>query len=79
MSDRQASIIAADAVGAWPAAPDVRATYQRLLIGGLTPGEAGNLTARLAGLRLCSSGWTLQQIEHLVFLRSVVDSGRLLR
>jgi hypothetical protein len=45
--------------------------------GGLTLGEASNLTARLVGLPPVHTGWTLRQVEHLLFLRSIVESGRL--
>jgi len=36
-----------------------------------------NLTAHLSGLRAVESGWTVRQIEHLLFLRSIVETGRL--
>jgi hypothetical protein len=52
-------------------------TYRRLVLCGLTPTEAGNLTARLAGIQGVASGWTIHQIEHLLFLRSLVERGRL--
>jgi hypothetical protein len=45
--------------------------------GGLTLGEASNLTAHLAGLPPVRTGWSLRQVEHLLFLRSIVESGRL--
>jgi hypothetical protein len=44
---------------------------------GLSLVEASNLTARLAGLRPARTGWTLGQVEHLLFLRSIVETGRL--
>jgi hypothetical protein len=44
---------------------------------GLTPGEAGNLTAYLSGIGPASSGWTIGQIERLVFLRHLAQSARL--
>ncbi len=81
MSNRQTPIAGDEIETPAPAIParDARATYHGLLIGGLTAPEAANLTAHLAGLRISTKAWTLQQIEHLLFLRSVVDSGRLQR
>jgi hypothetical protein len=55
----------------------IAATTRDLQRRGLTIVESANLTARLAGLGFVRSGWTVRQIEHLVFLRSIVDSGRL--
>ena len=79
MSNQQTPIAGDEIVTTVPAIParDARATYHGLLIGGLTSSEAANLTAHLAGLRIPAHGWTLRQIEHLLFLRSVVESGRL--
>jgi hypothetical protein len=45
--------------------------------GGWTAREAGNLVGLLHGLRPARSGWSEREIEHLRFLRSLVDSGRL--
>ncbi len=56
------------------AAPGV--TFRRLRIAGLTPAQAGNLTARLSGLSPVRSGWSVIEIERLLFLRVLVDSGR---
>ena len=58
-------------------AVEVRATAQRLQRGGLSSGEASNLTAHLVGLAPAKTGWNLRQVEHLLFLRSIVESGRL--
>jgi hypothetical protein len=44
---------------------------------GLGPAEAGNLTAYLSGLRPVEHGWTLGEIDRLVFLRYLVERGRL--
>jgi hypothetical protein len=54
-----------------------RATYRQLAMRGLTPGEAGNLTAYLNGIGPVGSGWTIGQIERLLFLRHLARSGRL--
>jgi hypothetical protein len=56
------------------AAPGI--TFRRLRIAGLTAAQAGNLTARLSGLSPVRSGWSVNEIERLLFLRSLVDSGR---
>ncbi|HEU4674020.1 MAG TPA: hypothetical protein VFS32_14105 [Candidatus Limnocylindrales bacterium] len=56
------------------AAPGV--TFRRLRIAGLTTAQAGNLTARLSGLSPVRTGWSVNEIERLLFLRSLVDSGR---
>jgi hypothetical protein len=55
----------------------VSATARRLQLCGLSVSEAMNLTAHLSGLRAVESGWTVRQIEHLLFLRSIVETGRL--
>jgi hypothetical protein len=39
--------------------------------------EASNLMAHLRGLPAVESGWTVRQIEHLLFLRSIVETHRL--
>ena len=57
--------------------PSVRTTYHRLRMVGLTAIEAGNLTAHLSGLRVTDQGWTPQEIERLLFLRALVELGRI--
>jgi hypothetical protein len=54
-----------------------RVTYRRLRMAGLTTAQAGNLTAHMSGLRIARSGWTLQEVEGLLFVRSMVDTGRM--
>lgn len=58
-------------------APSVRPTFRRLQLAGLTPDEAGNLTAHLTGLRVAGAPWTVREIERVVFLRILVERGRL--
>ena len=64
-----------------PASPDptpepaTRATYRNLIIRGLAPDEAANLTAWLAGIEVGESHWTLRQVNQLLFLRSMNRSG----
>ena len=45
--------------------------------GGWTKREAGNLVGLVHGLRPAMSGWSEREIEHLRFLRALVESGRL--
>ena len=55
----------------------VAVTIRQLQARGLTSAEAANLTGRLAGLRGVPGGWSPRQLEHLMFLRAIVVSGRL--
>jgi hypothetical protein len=59
------------------ATPDLptRATYRSLIIRGLAPDEAANITAWLAGIEVGESHWTLRQINELLFLREMSRSG----
>jgi hypothetical protein len=50
--------------------------YRWLLARGLSPGEAGNLTALACGLGASSRPWTLQEIQSLIFLRELERRGR---
>jgi hypothetical protein len=52
------------------------ATYGDLGARGLAPTEAGNLTAYVHGLRPVDHGWTVAEIDRLLFLRYLVDRGR---
>ena len=52
-----------------------RATYRGLIMRGLAPDEAANLTAYLAGIDVSGSHWTLRQINQLLFLRQMNRSG----
>jgi hypothetical protein len=52
-----------------------RATYRNLIIRGLAPDEAANLTAYLAGIGVGGSHWTLKQINQLLFLRQMNRTG----
>jgi len=55
----------------------LRAIFYRLQLAGLSPGQAGNVTAHLVGLHAVQPGWTVQEIERLLFVRALVDQGRL--
>ena len=53
-----------------------RATYRNLILRGLAPDEAANLTAYLAGIQVGESHWTLRQINQLLFLREMNRTGQ---
>ena len=52
-----------------------RQTYRNLLLKGMAPDEAANLTAFLAGLPVGEVTWTLKQINELLFLRQMQWNG----
>ena len=52
-----------------------RATYRNLILRGLAPEEAANLTAFMAGIQVGESHWTLRQVNQLLFLREMHRSG----
>lgn len=54
-----------------------RAMMWGLEAGGWNEREAGNLVGLAHGLRPARAGWTEREIEHLRFLRAIVESGRL--
>ena len=56
--------------------PRTRATYRLLLLKGLAPDEAANLTAWLFGIRVGSQHWRLTEINRLLFLRQLTLGGR---
>ena len=60
------------------AANDVptRSTYRLLLMRGLAPDEAANLTAFLSGLHVGDQHWNLKELNQLLFLRDMQRSGR---
>lgn len=52
--------------------------FQGFLRRGLSPDEAANLTAHLLGLPIVRvRAWTVHEIEHLVFLRTLAENGRI--
>lgn len=55
------------------AAGDVRADLQYLTAQGFQPTEAGNLTAYLIGLAPVERGWTVDEIERLLFTRHLFE------
>jgi hypothetical protein len=53
-----------------------RSTYRVLLMRGLSPEEAANLTAFLCGIPLAQVHWSLRQVNQLLFLRELARTGR---
>jgi hypothetical protein len=53
-----------------------RATYRSLLLKGLAPDEAANLTAYLCGIQVGVKTWTLREVNRLLFLRELQRTGR---
>ena len=55
-----------------------RETYRALLLRGLDPGEAANLTAFLFGIDVGRGRpWRLADVDRLLFLRELCRSGRI--
>ena len=65
--------------GATEPQPDLRtrATYRLLLMRGLAPDEAANLTAFMSGIHVGEQHWKLKEVNQLLFLRDMQRSGRL--
>src|SRR5688572_1876767 len=53
-----------------------RSTYRQLLMKGLAPDEAANLTAFLCGIPVSDVHWSLRQVNQLLFLRELARKGR---
>jgi hypothetical protein len=53
-----------------------RSTYRLLVMRGLAPIEAANLTAYLSGIHVTGQGWKLSEVNQLLFLRELQRSGR---
>jgi len=58
-------------------AESVRAAFRGFRALGMSESEAGNLSALVAGLGRARTGWRLGEIERLLFIRSLADSGRI--
>ena len=54
-----------------------RSLVWHLEAGGWTEREATNLVALCNGLRPAAEGWSIREIEHLVFLKAMVKNGRI--
>ena len=59
------------------AVTDARHLVFSLQIGGWSELEAGNLVALLLGIRPVHGGWRASEIEHLRFLKALVETGRI--
>jgi hypothetical protein len=73
--------VAAAAIGSGSAAAgandvSTRSTYRLLLMRGLAPDEAANLTAFLSGLHVGDQHWNLKELNQLLFLRDMQRTGR---
>jgi len=53
-----------------------RVTYRTLLLRGLAPDEAANLTAFLSGIPVTEHHWKLNEVNRLLFIRALARSGR---
>ncbi len=58
-----------------PGAGWVRSSHRLLVMRGLSPVEAGNVVAYVAGLHAAADGWSVRQIQDLVALRALVACG----
>ena len=58
-------------------AGEVSAASRYLTGHGFEPTEAGNLTAYLLGLAPVETGWTVDEIERLMFVRHLVERRRI--
>jgi hypothetical protein len=67
---------ATSAIFAAPNDLPTRSTYRLLLLRGLAPDEAANLTAFLSGLHVGDQRWNLKELNQLLFLREMQRSGR---
>jgi len=55
---------------------DTRSTYRQLLLRGLSPDEAADLTAFLAGFAVGSKPWKLIEVNRILFLGALARGGR---
>ena len=58
------------------AIPLTRTTYRNLLLRGLAPDEAANLTAYMCGIPVGTQHWRIGEVNRLLFLRDLQDRGR---
>lgn len=65
-------------IGSATLSPDLatRSTYRSLLLRGLAPDEAANLTAFLCGIHVGQTTWSLREVNRILFLRELNRSGR---
>ena len=60
-----------------PTATTAGEAYRRLLVAGLTVREAATLVGRLNGLGQARGGWTIGEVEHLLFVQELYRTGRI--
>jgi hypothetical protein len=53
----------------------IDSAHRLLMIRGLTSVEAGNVVAHVIGIRPAETGWTVDEIKHIVAIRALVASG----
>jgi hypothetical protein len=56
-------------------AAEIDSAYRLLMIRGVSAVEAGNVVAYITGLHAAEQGWTVNEIKHLVAIRSLVAAG----
>jgi hypothetical protein len=56
--------------------PRPAAAYRQLVMRGLAPGEAANVTAVMTGIPIGEAHWTVREISHLLFHRALREAGR---
>ena len=66
----------ADGATQAPGAPATRPVYRLLLMKGMSPAEAASLTAFICGLPTTDLHWSLKQLNQLLFLRRMQQTGR---
>jgi hypothetical protein len=57
-------------------APATKSVYRLLVMRGMSSTEAASLTALMCGLPSSDLRWTLEQLNHLLFLRRMHETGR---
>jgi hypothetical protein len=53
----------------------IDSAHRLLMIRGLTSVEAGNVVAHVIGIHPTETGWTVDEIKHVVAIRALVASG----
>ena len=59
-----------------PQAIATRSIYRTFLLKGMAPDEAANLTAFVSGIPVTDLHWSLRQVNQLLFLREMANTGR---
>jgi hypothetical protein len=70
------TIMRAPAVSRSASPEGTRITFRSLLLRGLAPDEAANLTAFLCGIPVGAQRWKLVEVNRLLFLRELREAGR---